>query len=536
MPVLDPPATIQSAVNAGLKQLASLTRRDPEAQARVDRARADYAYFESYYLGHYFTHSAGEFHLELDAFLDEPGSCVVRLPRGHGKSVKITLGRILHAMLYREAQCILLVSETFTKASAFLQFVQCELEQNERIRADFGDLRGPKWSGEELALSNDVYLRAFGEGQKIRGTRYKQYRPDLIVVDDPESIETVQSQAVRQKRQSWFKREVMGALTRDGKIVLIGTTVHHDALVRFVPKELGFRLKCFEAICEWPKHMDLWKQCERLYHEAGADKGGEQIARAFYLKHKRQMDAGAVVLWPSYWDLLHLMLRRFAMGSVAFESEFQDNAIDPGAQRFKEEWIRYYTPEEISDLALSVFIACDPSLGRRDQADFSAILVGGVVRPQTLFILESIIDRMSPGDLINTLFRLAQKWRPLKVGMETNQFQVLLADRLKEKTAEHRMFLPVEEMQNYTDKVLRISSISPLVENGILRFRKEDAKLIEQLVFFPKADHDDGPDALEMLVRLARGGGPVEFKRAGGTRDGAGASDFCGDRDLKGFE
>jgi len=532
MSAVDTDPRIQNAVEAGIHHLAGLTRRDPDAQARVDRARTDIAFFESYYLPHYFSHPAGKFHGELDPFLRAPGHCAIEAPRGHGKSTKTSLSSMLHDALYKEGRYLVFISETATKAAAFIGFIQHELETNERIRADFGDMRSGEWREDRFVLANDVCIQSFGEGQKLRGARYKEFRPDLIVIDDPESLATTQSAAVRRKRQDWFEKEVLGALGRDGKCVLIGTCVHYACLLRHAVAECAFRSKRFQAIIKWPKRMDLWQAWENLLRETQ----DREAARAWYLKRKRYMDEGAEVLWPEYWTLYLLMLRRFEMGSVAFACEFQNEAIDPNAQRFREKWIRYYTPEEISDLALSIFIACDPSLGRRDQADFSAILVGGVVRPQTLYILESIIDRMSPGDLINTLFRLSQKWRPLKLGMETNAFQVLLADRLKEKTAEHRMFLPVEEMQNYSDKVLRISSISPLVENGIIRFRKEDAKLIEQLVFFPKADHDDGPDALEMLVRLARGGGPVEFKRAGSTRIGAGVSDFCGDRDLKGFE
>jgi predicted phage terminase large subunit-like protein len=37
---------------------------------------------------------------------------------------------------------------------------------------------------------------------------------------------------------------------------------------------------------------------------------------------------------------------------------------------------------------------------------------------------------------------------------------------------------------------------------GIIRFRRNQTQLIDQLRYFPKADHDDGPDALEMVFSL----------------------------------
>jgi predicted phage terminase large subunit-like protein len=54
---------------------------------------------------------------------------------------------------------------------------------------------------------------------------------------------------------------------------------------------------------------------------------------------------------------------------------------------------------------------------------------------------------------------------------------------------------------------VRIRRLTPLLARGQLRF-KEDSPgarlLVRQLRDFPNADHDDGPDSLEMAVWLAR--------------------------------
>ena len=47
-----------------------------------------------------------------------------------------------------------------------------------------------------------------------------------------------------------------------------------------------------------------------------------------------------------------------------------------------------------------------------------------------------------------------------------------------------------------------ISKIQPHIKNGIIRFRRNQTQLIDQLKYFPKADHDDGPDVLEMVFSL----------------------------------
>ena len=53
---------------------------------------------------------------------------------------------------------------------------------------------------------------------------------------------------------------------------------------------------------------------------------------------------------------------------------------------------------------------------------------------------------------------------------------------------------------------MRIRRLTPYLAQGRVRFKGDSPGarlLVEQLRDFPLADHDDGPDALEMAVRLA---------------------------------
>ena len=59
-------------------------------------------------------------------------------------------------------------------------------------------------------------------------------------------------------------------------------------------------------------------------------------------------------------------------------------------------------------------------------------------------------------------------------------------------------------IRSTTDKLGRIQTLQPLVSSGILRFSRRHLKLLEQLRQFPHGAHDDGPDALEMAVGIAR--------------------------------
>ena len=59
---------------------------------------------------------------------------------------------------------------------------------------------------------------------------------------------------------------------------------------------------------------------------------------------------------------------------------------------------------------------------------------------------------------------------------------------------------------NTLAKEVRIRRLGPFLSQRRLRFRSGSPGtrlLVEQMREFPTGDHDDGPDALEMAVRLA---------------------------------
>jgi hypothetical protein len=88
-------------------------------------------------------------------------------------------------------------------------------------------------------------------------------------------------------------------------------------------------------------------------------------------------------------------------------------------------------------------------------------------------------------------------------------WQVMLADQLYEKSkGKNGLGLPVWPLDNRDNKLIRIrATLTPYLSRHEFRFRNTPGTrlLIEQLRGFPLPKiHDDGPDALEMAVRLMR--------------------------------
>jgi len=313
------------------------------------KAARDPAEFGSYYLSHYFTRRSPPFHRQLSALwrrrvmknrdpvsdcaamLTEKGTrSAIAAPRGHAKSTVMSLQNVLHAALFGYKRYILLVSDTEAQAVSFLDAIKNELETNERILADFGEQPGKTWKTGSILLSNGCRIDAVGSGQKLRGRRNYERRPDLILCDDIENDEGVRTAEQRQKTADWFWKAVCKSGDSYTDILVIGTILHHDSLLAGLLENPGFQSRKYRAVLS-DATSPLWTDWERLVSDL-TDPDREKTAHAFYFKHRKEMLAGAKVLWPEKLSYYDLRLMRLTEGDAAFNSEMQNQPVVPVLQ------------------------------------------------------------------------------------------------------------------------------------------------------------------------------------------------------------
>ncbi len=176
------------------------------------------------------------------------------------------------------------------------------------------------------------------------------------------------------------------------------------------------------------------------------------------------------------------------------------------------DWI-WLPPEKWPrDFKLRV-VCLDASKGGRDRpGDYSAIVFLGVGHDNLLYV-DALLDRIPLNRIVHKLIVFCDKYRPNYVGIEAEQFQELLVHEFRRQCGENfGVRVPVWKMFTHgQSKVARIRGLSHYINNRELRFRGDSPGcrlLVDQLMDFPLAEHDDGPDALEMCVRL-----PIEMKR-----------------------
>lgn len=493
----------------------------------------DLEYFGRAYLAHYFVRKSPKFHGELDQIwrdgvmkgidpteaakeINRADGCrrAIEAPRGHAKSTNFTFKDDLHAALYAYKHYILILSDSSEQAEGFLADIKTELEENAAIREDFGELEGKVWKSSVILLSNGTKIEAIGSGKKIRGRRHKQWRPDLIVCDDLENDENVNTPEQRKKLRDWFYKAVSKAGDTYTDIVYIGTLLHFDALLANVAKNPSYKTVKYQGVISWAINTELWDAWERIYTDLGNDARQEE-AKEFFDANREAMLEGTAVLWEEKLPYYDLMVIRISEGEASFNSEIQNDPIDPENATFREEWFDFWDDDgkiqpDFSDPRFIFIGANDPSLGKNKKSDTSSIFaVAKDTQSGYIYVLIADIEKRKPDKIIEDAIEASRRLkrdykRPYyQFGVETVQFQYYFAEIMRQKSAEVGEYLPILEINSVQNKDARIQSLQPFVKNGYIKFSRKHKTLYKQMTEYPMGKNDDGPDGLQMAVKLA---------------------------------
>lgn len=187
----------------------------------------------------------------------------IAAPRGHAKTTNFTFKDTLHAVLYQYKHYPILLSDSSEQAEGFLDDIKTELEDNPHILEDFGILKGDKvWRSSVILTKTGIKLEAIGSGKKIRGRRHRNWRPDLLVLDDIENDENVNTPEQRKKLKSWFDKAVSKAGDTYTDIMYIGTILHYDSLLSRVLVNPTYRTKKYRAVLSFATNTALWEEWE----------------------------------------------------------------------------------------------------------------------------------------------------------------------------------------------------------------------------------------------------------------------------------
>jgi predicted phage terminase large subunit-like protein len=466
------------------------------------------------FLPMHFVHPASVMHRwlgeQLDAMLDDRGSRVnVIGPRCSAKSTVATFCYVLRCAVEGSERYIWIVSDTNDQANIHLDNLRVELDDNEELRKTYAKVlekRGRHWRSSAIQLRSGVTIESYGTGQAIRGRRRRAARPTLIVCDDLQNDSHIVSPTQREVTRRWFLGTLLNAGMPTTNVVNLATALHRDALAMQLARTAGWKSRTFAAILAWPRYMELWKDWESIYCDV-ENPEARQAAREFYEQRRAEMDAGAELLWPDVENLYTLMRMRVEIGRTAFDREKQGLPVNVELC----EWPEEYFGEHIwfdtwpSDCLVRA-IALDPSKGQdANRGDYSAYVLLGIDNRGVVYAEADMARRPTPV-MVSDGVALCKRFRPHVFGVEANQYQELLCWEFeREFEREGLMYHAPLGIHNKISKLVRIRRLGKWLAQRQLRFLKWSPStelLVEQLRDFPAGAHDDGPDALEMALRL----------------------------------
>lgn len=511
-------ANLRQVIEAEVDGFDPSPKAVAERRAKVLDPVGGYEYFVNTYFPHYVrSASKSQLHEYLftrlpEVLQDAQGRHeAIAAPRGEAKSTLVTQLFTLYCIITAQKHYCVIVMDSIDQAYPMLEAIKAELEFNPRLKTDFAEAcgQGRVWQAGTIVTANDIKVQVAGSGKKLRGLRHGPYRPDLCVLDDIENDEQVRNPDQRDKLDAWLKKTVLplGGVGQKYDVVYIGTILHYDSVLNRTLNNPFWHSVKFKAMLQWPHNMALWDEWEAVLRNNG--KAGEAMADAFYQANQAEMDAGAQTSWAAR-GVLALMKIRARDGHSTFDSEYQNDPVSGEAAPFASA-LQYWTdlPHD-----LIYFGALDPSLGKAGASrDPSAIIVGGYQRATgKLYIVEAQIKKRLPDLIIEDVIRLHKQYRCKLWFVETVQFQEFLKDELVKRSAARGMPVPARAVKPITDKLLRIETLQPHMANGLILLHDSQQALVQQFRHFPMADHDDGPDAVQMLwAGATANSAPIEW-------------------------
>lgn len=438
-----------------------------------------------------------EFHLELLADFASGQNFADAAPRGHAKT---TIGGTIE-LIYRIVNSLthfsLVVSDTYSQAKEIVDGVRGELETNSMLIWLYGDLRTDyHWTGGAFTTSNNVRVLARGSNMKVRGLKYRHWRPDFVLIDDLENDEQVVNPERRNKLMNWFKRALMRALAAKGsQIAIVGTVLHQDSL-------LNNALNGEKGFSGWRRHR--WAALNTAE------------------------DGTVYSLWPSMFPVENLLRMRddpqydFYLGPLAFGQEMQNQAIDETNRVIKSEWIhgsaenkRTFSLTEVEDRWAAehppdtkswletemrqIVMAVDPAISEKTTADYFAIVVIGIDKAGHIWVLDVFQERIGDIDIqVEKIVEYGNLWKVDKLKVESVAYQAGLARAVRKAAAASGKHLPIQEVKPDKDKFRRAVIHSANFAGGLVHIRSDhplfDA-FVQQIMDFPMGEHDDMFDA-----------------------------------------
>lgn len=526
-----------------LKSLPKLN--DKDSSKRVSKAKSDFAFFVQTYFAHHI--KAGVENLSNNKDFKETSlfrtwvyktlpqithnKLCIKAYRGAAKTTLISRLFVLWEILRGAKRYAILISSTLDLAKEGIDVIKTELEDNANLINDFNIKQGSVWTNEEIVFSIEELglckIKSFGAGKKIRGTNFLSKRPDLIICDDIENDENIESKTQRDKLYNWFNKAILKLPSRLNPhylIIIVGTTLHYDSLLQRLDKRDDFKCFSFPLVLSFPPNLDeVLQNLAELKQEGAKNKTksqdkakqtcafvSETFSNSRKIGKKTTLLLKGLKLDDSALNPLEI-LSDLAQDRASFFSEFQNLPLD----KENAPLAHYSTYNDLPRNIDAIIIGIDPSLGKL-RGDYFALSQLFYSKEAKKIYANAQGFKITPEKMLDKIIALYLKTskitQTITIATEEVAFQEFFKTQLKAKFQALGLFVPIVGIKNTQNKAVRLDALAPLLKDESILIDENALLLREELDSYPKCAHDDLLDSVEIALRCFNASSRTDYK------------------------
>lgn len=398
----------------------------------------------------------------------------VAAPRDHAKSTALTHDYILANVLFRIEQYVIIVSSNEEMAIEHLTDIAKELRDNEDLITEFGIKRFVSDAKTDIIVElDDGYqfrIIARGSGQKMRGRKWFGRRPGLIVADDLEDDEQVESLERRVKFRRWFFRALKPTLRHGGRLRVHGTILNEDSLLARLMKDPTWGTLFFKA------HASFDDFSELLWPERFPEEELRRIRASFVA----QFDA------------------------AGYSQEYLNNPFDH-TDGYLQKGDFLPMAEEDYESPQIFYAAADLAASSHDRANRTSFTIGGKDIHGRLLFRDQQVGRWKPTEWLDMMLDIQKRWHPNAFFVEKGQIWSSVKGFIDKEMLAKQVWINFVPINPAKDKATRGRSLQKRMRGGGCRFDKRADWYVgfeeELLHFTEEADAllDDQFDSAALL-------------------------------------
>ena len=314
---------------------------------------------------------------------------------------------------------------------------------------------------------------------------------DFIIIDDPLQPDKALSDARRKATNDWYDNTLVSRLNHKltGCIMIVMQRLHEDDLVghvldterrQAIDIEPKWNVVRFPAIAEEDEHYEV-----------------QRFSKTFIYGRRK-----GEVLHSEREPMEILEQLRETQGEYTFAGQYQQSPVPLGGGMVRLAWFKTYTEADLPEKFDFIFQSWDTANKASELSDYSVCTTWGAVRtgPEKghLYLRDVYRARLEYPELKRVVRAHAALWNAKTVLIEDRASGTQLCQELI-----HEGMQSVKKCQSKKDKVMRMLSVTPTIENGFVYLPERASWLspyVYELLTFPNTKYDDQADSTSQAL------------------------------------